>query len=274
MLCPPNILRSDPEFRPYRGVQTCKRKEGYIFEFRPDHPGASKWGWVAQHRLVMESMIGRFLAGTEEVHHVNCDKSDNRPENLLLFPNRGSHQHWHKLHEAKRYDPEIVDLVRRAAEDPHATQEDLGMSHQTVRAICEIHNIEWLKASRKYVPEPLVREALHGRSAAQAAKILGVSLEWFYRNHMDKIQKRNPPGFLDAHREEISSLSKTLSLQELADRYGTNRQTVAKALTKWGVSLDESDTRDKIRRAKRASPRTASGQFCEQHQLDVDHMVS
>lgn len=47
------------------------------------------------HVLVAEKAIGKPLPKGAEVHHVNGIKSDNRPENLVVCPNKAYHKLLH-----------------------------------------------------------------------------------------------------------------------------------------------------------------------------------
>ena len=66
-------------------------EDGYILEHCPDHPQATTGGYVRQHRLVMEKVLGRYLTPEEVVDHKNRDTSDNDPGNLELYPSNAAH---------------------------------------------------------------------------------------------------------------------------------------------------------------------------------------
>lgn len=70
----------------YRNTHAGRtRKLGYWFRYRPEHPAANSRGYVLEHRLVMEVVLGRFLTPDEAVHHRDCDKGNNTHENLQVM---------------------------------------------------------------------------------------------------------------------------------------------------------------------------------------------
>lgn len=74
----------------------------YIYIYKPKHPFCNNLNYIAEHRLVMEKYLGRYLSPEEKVHHENKIKSDNRIENLKLFADESIHQRYHRFKEIEK----------------------------------------------------------------------------------------------------------------------------------------------------------------------------
>lgn len=91
--------RNDYEF----GGHEKLRSDGYIKVYVPEHPNATKDGYVMKHILVVEKHIGRYLQPGEVVHHKNHVRDDNRIENLhLMTKHEHCSMHMKERHKKRR----------------------------------------------------------------------------------------------------------------------------------------------------------------------------
>lgn len=51
------------------------------------------------HRIVAEQMLGRPLKPGEVVHHIDGNKRNNNPNNLMVFASQKEHAKWHEEHD-------------------------------------------------------------------------------------------------------------------------------------------------------------------------------
>lgn len=83
----------DPEFKgdyrtgPKANPETkwLNRKGGYYLLLRKGHPNAQRAGKIFEHVFIMSEHLGRPLKKSENVHHKNGIRTDNRIENLELW---------------------------------------------------------------------------------------------------------------------------------------------------------------------------------------------
>lgn len=67
----------------------------YAIVKSPDHPFSNKNGYIRRARIIIENYIGRYLTKEEVPHHINEIKTDDRIENLYLFPSNSEHMRYH-----------------------------------------------------------------------------------------------------------------------------------------------------------------------------------
>lgn len=73
-------------------------KGDYNYALVPEHPYATKNGYVLLHRIIVENHLGRVLNTNEVVHHKDHNKKNNVIENLEVL-DRIEHN---RLHGQKR----------------------------------------------------------------------------------------------------------------------------------------------------------------------------
>lgn len=78
-------------------------QQGYRWVKLPNHPNRNKNGYVAKHYLVMEEKLG-FYPKSGQIHHIDNNKLNNSPENLVHFETISSHCKCHRQLESLGYD--------------------------------------------------------------------------------------------------------------------------------------------------------------------------
>lgn len=68
----------------------------YVDLFLPEHHLARSNGYVYEHLIVAEQILGRELLPGEVVHHKDRNRSNNSPDNLMVFKTNADHSRFHK----------------------------------------------------------------------------------------------------------------------------------------------------------------------------------
>jgi hypothetical protein len=70
-------------------------KKGYKKLLIPLHPRSDAKGYVFEHIVISEAMIGRPLERGEEVHHIDFNRQNNAPSNLQICKSHAEHMQHH-----------------------------------------------------------------------------------------------------------------------------------------------------------------------------------
>jgi len=117
-----NIAKNQHRARPVG--ETRFDSKGYVIEKTPS-------GWVRQHRLVMETVLGRKLLADELVHHKDENKANNSPENLEIEQWREHTIHHHA--GGKRTGVALVNIRKGVAQ-----RSTTKLNHDLVKKIKQL----------------------------------------------------------------------------------------------------------------------------------------
>ena len=116
-------------------IKKSIKKGDYMYALVPEHPLATKNGYVLYHRVVMENHLGRLLNSHEVVHHKNHNKFDNRIENLEVL-NDIEHVRMHGLEHGREYADLKCPICRKEFTMPYNQTVYVKYPNQTDKAQC------------------------------------------------------------------------------------------------------------------------------------------
>jgi hypothetical protein len=128
----------------------------FKYEIVYDYESSTKSHYVMLHRKIWEEHNGRKLRPGEVVHHINGDKHDNSPGNLVAVT-KVQHDTMHRESDSIRQRKR--EAMKRHFDDPEYRQRHLDMIHRITfspeykEKMREITRRSWIKRRASHNPE-------------------------------------------------------------------------------------------------------------------------
>lgn len=116
-----NEMTVSKHMQKHRGLGLYINTAGYVLVSAKWHPKSDRDGYIYEHILVAESVLGRYLPLKAVVHHVNEKKGDNRRRNLVICENNTYHKLLHQrlraFHAIGQANARLCRFCKRYATD-------------------------------------------------------------------------------------------------------------------------------------------------------------
>ncbi len=87
--------------------------QGYVMVHLPNNPHSYSNGWALEHRVIASKKLGRKLKTSEQVHHIDGNKQNNSPNNLIILT-CPQHTRLHSQNQNNRKENEENYLINCA----------------------------------------------------------------------------------------------------------------------------------------------------------------
>lgn len=153
----------------------------YIEIMMPNHPNARANGTILEHRYIASEMLGRPLKKAETVHHLDENKTNNNPENLVVFRTSADHSRFHKIGVMKLMDDNTYicpipkkDIIQCKFCGGYFIKTSSNMHYCSIECYKNNRNQEFSSRNDRPTKEQL-EELINNKSFIEIGKKYGVS---------------------------------------------------------------------------------------------------
>lgn len=233
------------------------RPDGYRMILAKDHPFADMKGYVREHRLVMESSIGRILDPKEVVHHIDGDRSNNSIENLKLYASNA--EHLSDAHGVKIPDQEKYIALYESGMSARDIGKEVGVDHHAViknirKSGVKTRTKEESVRNPKMPQDDEIREMLKTMTFSEIADKIGMGL--MHVKAYAKYHGIKSPRTGGVRKEKQRVLPSREILFEMRQRMTTRQMAEEIGMPYYTLSTYLSD--HKIHKQKQAQPNHAT----------------